>query len=77
MLAVRLLLVSGTPTMVSMDTISNVGTRGPQLLRFRLRELLFLVTVVSCAVLGTWIAFLAGSFGAIARHDWRQAHQAD
>ena len=31
------------------------------------------VGTVSCAVLGTWLAFLVSRFGTIARHAWRQA----
>lgn len=33
------------------------------------------VGTISCAVLGTWLAFLASSFGSIARHAWRHASE--
>ena len=33
------------------------------------------VGTVSCSVLGTWSAFLASSFGSIARHAWRHASE--
>lgn len=32
------------------------------------------VGTISCGVLGTWIAFLASSFGTIARHAWQHAN---
>ncbi|MCG8448462.1 MAG: hypothetical protein MI725_02640, partial [Pirellulales bacterium] len=32
------------------------------------------VATLSCAVLGTWAAFLASSFSSIARHAWRHAN---
>ena len=32
------------------------------------------VGTLSCGVLGAWAAFLASSFGSIARHAWRHAH---
>jgi len=35
----------------------------------------FVVGAISCGVLGTWMAFLASSFGSIARHAWRDAHE--
>ena len=33
----------------------------------------WVVGTISCAVLGTWVAFLASSFGSIARHAWQHA----
>ena len=33
------------------------------------------VGTISCAVLGAWLAFLASSFSAIARHAWRHANE--
>ncbi len=35
----------------------------------------WIVGSLSCAVLGTWTAFLASSFSSIARHAWRHAHE--
>lgn len=35
----------------------------------------WVVGTISCGVLGTWFAFLASSFGTIARHAWRHAHE--
>ena len=35
----------------------------------------WLVGTISCGVLGAWLAFLASTFGAIARHAWRDADQ--
>ena len=34
-----------------------------------------IVGALSCGVLGSWAAFLASSFGTIARHAWRHAHE--
>ena len=34
----------------------------------------WMVGMLSCAVLGSWIAFLLRNFGTIARHAWRHAH---
>ena len=36
-----------------------------------------LVAAISSGVLGTWVAFLASSFGIIARNAWRHADQRD
>ena len=33
------------------------------------------VGAISCGVLGAWMAFLVSSFGSIARHAWRDAHE--
>lgn len=35
----------------------------------------WLVGTVSCSVLGGWVAFLASSFGSIAKHAWRHASE--
>lgn len=35
----------------------------------------WVVSTISCGVLGAWAAFLASTFGSIARHAWRHANE--